>query len=311
MTPSYRLFALFFLFASTTAAATPDVSSIQSDLITPKVITGDPRPGKRVFQSLPGYEVSNVRHALYLPTDWGKGKSYPVIAEYTGNNGTVAGGKAAQGYGISGGKAFIWVTLPFVSEDGITDMDWWWGDPDRTASYAVKAVESICENWGGDPNAVILTGHSRGAIACNYIGLRNDKIAKLWLGMVPVSHYDNRRWGQTEAEQVRRVERLLRLGNTPQYVCGEYHLTENHKDQKLLSLVQEGNFATLAEVKRHLNIESILDQEGIRSHILQNHPTAKVTFDAFPWVNHYGDWILRDTPSREKLRSWVHDLVGR
>ena len=99
-------------------AATPDVTTISPDLVTPQVTSGDPTPGKRVLQTLPGYENSNVRHAIYLPTDWISGVTYPVIAEFTGNNGTVAGGKAAQGYGISGGKGFIWVTLPFVGEDG-------------------------------------------------------------------------------------------------------------------------------------------------------------------------------------------------
>ncbi len=217
---------------------------------------------------------------------------------------------AAQGYGISGGEGYIWVTLPFVSEDGLEDMDWWWGDPDRTADYAIAAVRSICEQWGGNPDAVILTGYSRGAIACNYIGLRNDAIAKLWLGMVPVSHYDNRAWKQTKAEQARRVERLRRLGNAPQYVCGEIHLAEKHTDPKLLAMVRERGFTDIETATRELNLKSILEQEGIRDFITQNYPDAKVTFDTFPWVNHYGDWILRETPSRMALRKWVSQLVA-
>ena len=128
--------------------ATPDVTAISPDLITPKVVSGDPMPARRVFRTLPGYEESNVRHALYLPTDWIEGETYPVIAEFTGNDGTVASGRASQGYGISGGEGYIWVTLPFVSEDGRKDMDWWWGDPDRTADYAKAAVELVCEQWG-------------------------------------------------------------------------------------------------------------------------------------------------------------------
>ena len=292
------------------AGSTPDVTTIAPDLVTPQVVSGDPIPGKRVFQTLPGYEKSTVRHALYLPTDWIKGETYPVIAEFTGNNGTVAGGKAAQGYGVSGGEGYIWITLPFVSEDGWKDMDWWWGDPDRTAGYAKAAVESVCKQWGGNPKAVILTGHSRGAIACNYIGLRNDAIAKIWLGMVPVSHYDNRRWNQTESEWALRVERLRRLGETPQYVCGETHLAEKHTDPRLLALVRERGFTDIETATRELNLKSILEQEGIREFITGNHPDAKVTFDTFPWVNHDGDWILRDTLARTQLREWVSQLVA-
>ena len=291
-------------------AQTLDVTTIPADLATPRVTQGEPKPGLRVLQALPGYESSTVRHALYLPTDWVKGRQYPVIAEFTGNGGTVAGGKAAQGYGISGGEGYLWVTLPYVSEDGQRDMDWWWGSPDRTADYAKAAIESICEEWGGHAAAVILTGHSRGAIACNYIGLRNDDIARLWLGMVAVSHYDNRSWKQTKAEQARRVERLRRLDRTPQYICGETHLAEKHNDRRLIAIIRERNFESIELATRELGLKSILDQEGIRKFVTENHPDGKFTFDTFPWVNHYGDWILRDTPARAKLRKWMNDLVA-
>ncbi|MFM7181077.1 MAG: hypothetical protein ACKO2G_06395 [Verrucomicrobiales bacterium] len=307
----YLLFSCAVLVLTKSASGSPpDVMSIPADLVMPQVISGDPAPGKRVLQALPEYQMSAVRHALYLPTDWKKGNTYPVIAEFTGNGGTVAGGKAVQGYGISGGKEFIWVTLPFVSEDRQEDMDWWWGDADRTADYAMKAIESICTQWGGNPKAVILTGYSRGAIACNYIGLRNDAIAKLWLGMIPVSHYDNRAWKQPEVEQSLRVERLRRLVTTPQYVCGEMQLAEKHNDQRLLALVRERGFTDIDSATRELNLKSILEQEGIRDFITQNHPDAKVTFDTFPWVNHDGEWIQRDTATRTSLRKWVSQLVA-
>jgi len=198
------------------------------DLTVPKVTTGEPAPGNRVLQALPAYKNSEVRHALYLPTDWEKGKTYPVIAEYAGNSMTVKMGVSEQGYGISGGKGFLWVCLPFVSKDGKKDERKWWGDPDKTAAYARAVIEDLCENWGGDRNAVILTGHSRGAIACNLIGLRDDETAKLWRAMVPVSHYDNLPGTQTPAEFKRNTERLRRLGATPQFVCGEHKYGNKH-----------------------------------------------------------------------------------
>jgi len=305
--PGILLIIELLLVAS---ASPPDVTKYPVDLHTPKVIQGEPEPGKRVLQALPAYEDSNVRHALYLPIDWIKDRTYPVIAEFTENGGTVAGGKATQGYGISEGEGYLWVTLPYVSEDGKQDMDWWWGSPDRTADYAQAAIESICETWGGNADAVILTGYSRGAIACNYIGLRNERIAKLWLGMVPVSHYDNRSWKQTKAEQAGRVTRLRRLGSTPQYICGEMHLAEKHNDRRLLAIVRERKFTSIDTATRELNLKSILEQEGIRQFVMENHPDGNFTFATFPWVNHYGDWILHDTPARMKLRKWVSDLVA-
>lgn len=307
-----RLLSLSILLGLTAMAigSPADVTTVAPDLVKPPVVSGEPLPGKRVLQSLAAFQNSSVRHALYLPTDWVKEESYPVIAEFSGNGGTVVGGQAEQGYGISGGKGFIWVTLPFVSEDGQKEMDWWWGNPDQTADYAKVAIESICNQWGGNANAVILTGYSRGAIACNYIGLRNDAMAKLWLGMVAVSHYDNRNWKQSEAEQALRVERLRRLGKTPQYVCGEMQLTDKHSDARLLSMVRERGFTDIAIATRELKLKSMLEVERIQNFIQQNHPEAVVTFDAFPWVNHDGGWILRDTPERTRLRKWVSQLVS-
>jgi hypothetical protein len=299
----------FVILVSGAYCESPDVLTIPPDLKVPKVTTGNPTPGKRVLQALPQYEGSAVRHALYLPTDWEEGKTYPVLVEYTGNNGTVKGGKACQGYGISGGKGFLWICLPYVSKDRKNDMDWWWGDPDLTAAYAMVAITDVCERWGGDPKAVILTGYSRGAIACNYIGLRNDDIARLWLAMVPASHYDNRRWGMSPAEFQRGPQRLKRLGNTPQYVCGEHHLAMKHNDPKLLKMVHDRRFDTFETAKRELGLIPMTQQEGIREFIIKNHPAANITFADFPWVNHTGDWILRDTPERLKLRAWVQNVL--
>ena len=298
------------IFVSDAFCEPSDVMTIPSDLKVPKVTIGQPVPGKRALQALPQYEESDVRHALYLPTDWEQGKTYPVLVEYTGNNGTVKGGKACQGYGISGGKGFLWLCLPYVSEDGENDMDWWWGDPDRTAAYAKTALTSVCKKWGGDPNAVILTGYSRGAIACNYIGLRNDDIAELWLGMVPASHYDNRRWGMSPDEFQRGPQRLNRLGDTPQYVCGEHHLATRHTDSKLLKMVHDRKIDDFETAKRELNLIPMTQQEGIREFIKKNHSEANITYADFPWVNHTGDWILRDTQERRKLRVWVQDLLA-
>ena len=90
-----------------------------------------------------------------------------------------------MGYGISGGKGFIWLCLPYLDGAGKRNVTKWWGTPPKrsalpTVAYAKKTVPWICETFGGDPKRVVLCGFSRGAIACNFIGLHDDEIARLW-----------------------------------------------------------------------------------------------------------------------------------
>ena len=58
-------------------------------------VTSDaPAAGKLVKVTVPEYAGTGVHHCLYLPTDWQKGKLYPVIVEYAGNQyGSVCSGK--------------------------------------------------------------------------------------------------------------------------------------------------------------------------------------------------------------------------
>ena len=61
-----------------------DIRDIQADLQVPQMASGDPTPGMRVKQRLPGYPDA-VYHALYLPNDWNRNKKYPIIVELAGN----------------------------------------------------------------------------------------------------------------------------------------------------------------------------------------------------------------------------------
>ena len=78
---------LVFLIVSmfTVAQNLPDINSAPQDLQTPPMENIHPAPGKRVKIILPEYRGTDVYHALYLPTDWEAGKTYPVIVEYAGN----------------------------------------------------------------------------------------------------------------------------------------------------------------------------------------------------------------------------------
>jgi hypothetical protein len=150
-----------------------------------------------------------------------KTKSWPLIVEFSGNGILPQDGNwTVNGWGISQGKDFVWLNLPFVSANfgnKTCAMRNWWGchpsacdlysgpsnkiclnasltpdkyDPVPTVKYAIAAVKQVMQRYNIDPSRVLLTGHSRGAIAVNYIGLWNDEIASLWTAFAPTSHYD-------------------------------------------------------------------------------------------------------------------------
>ena len=140
-----------------------------------------------------------------------------MIVEYAGNHvpaepvqhpGTVDA--MDMGYGISGGEDFIWVSMPFVSEDHQYNALTWWGDVGASVAYTKDTVASIINDYGGDPDAVFLSGFSRGAIGVNYIGLHDDEIASLWRGFHIHDHYDGQKnwsWTGGTLAQYRRKPR--------------------------------------------------------------------------------------------------------
>ena len=279
----------FFLAALCLAAglsAAPDLRTVKPDLALPPLSNAQAAAGSRVKETHPDWKGTSVYHVLYLPRDWRAGKSYPVLVEYAGNGpykgrfGDVSTGHpegSKMGYGISGGAGFIWVCLPYLNNAGKKNVTQWWGDaPQRdarpTVDYCKKAVPWICKKYGGDPKRVILCGFSRGAIACNYIGLHNDRIAKLWRAFIPYSHYDgvNERWGYPNADRKSALARLRRLGNRPQFICHE-----------------GGGVAAT----RHW-----VESTGIQ---------GQFTFRSTGFRNHNDAWLLRPSPARRTLREWL------
>jgi hypothetical protein len=298
------------LSAQPEASLPPDVMTLPADLENPAITPGEPAPGKMVLQSLPAYAGTEVAHALYLPTDWQKEERFPVIIEYLGNGSRVRDRKNF-GYALSGGKGFIWAVLPYVSSDRKRDMDWWWGDVGATVAYAKEAVPAICREWGGDPARVVLTGYSRGAIACNYIGLHDDQIARLWRAMIPVSHYDDAHtaWGMTAEERGRAPERLRRLGQIPQLICGEHSSpSARGSDAVLLERIKEKNLTSFAAAKSGLGLQPLTDLEGTRGFVTRHLPQGHITFIDLPWVNHESKVLSRDTPSRRQILDWLQQV---
>ena len=263
----------------------PDLSTVPPDLETPPMVLGDPAPGRRVRQTAPEWAGTDVYHALYLPTDWRPGARLPVIVEYAGNGdyrngfGDVSTGLVEGsnlGYGISGGEGFLWLCLPYVNTRDRCNQTQWWGDVEATVEYCKRAVRRTCEQWGGDPAALILCGFSRGAIACNYIGLHDDDVAALWRAFIPYSHYDGvLEWGYEGAHRASALERLRRLKGRPQFICNE--ITVEPTRQYLQSTGIAGDF----------------------------------TFCTIPFRNHNDRWALRDCASRREVRAWLASMIER
>jgi hypothetical protein len=266
-------------------AETPlrDFNSVPEDLVVPGVSEGAPAAGKRVRLTAPGFEDTAAHHTIYLPTDWTPGRKYPVLFEYAGNgdysnpklgdtcDGSVEG--CHLGYGLGGGKGFIWVCLPFVeiTNDKKQNAKLWWGDVEESVRYCQAAIDQTCAQFGGDPDALILCGFSRGAIACNFIGLHDDRIAARWRGFVCYSHYDGVRttWPYASADRASALVRLQRLQGRPQFICME----RSTKDT--------GDY---------------LRQTGV---------AGDFTFVPIPFPNHNDRWALRDIPERRQAREWL------
>ncbi len=263
----------------------PDVKSVPPDLKTPSIKDARPAPGERVKMVAPSYQGTYVYHALYLPTDWKKGKKYPVIVEYAGNGpyrneyGDTCSGKIEDcnlGYGISGGQGFIWVCLPCIGKGHKHNQLQWWGDLKATVEYCKTVVPSICEAYGGDPKAVFLAGFSRGSIACNFIGLHDDDIANLWRGLICHSHYDGvSNWPDAGSDSASVTTRLKRLKDKPQFISHE---------------------GSVDETQQYLE---------------KTFPKGHFTFQAIPYRNHTDSWVLRNIPQRKALRQWLTGILAK
>jgi len=245
---------------------------VATDLTVPTVTDGAPSPGARVRQFNKDYVDSRVYHALYLPTDWKADRKYPVIVEYAGNKwrtslGTVEG--SSLGYGVTSGKGVIWICMPYVNQQEMRNQETWWGDVDATVAYCKHTVKRICNEYGGDSDNVFIAGFSRGAIACNFIGLHDDEIAPLWRGFICHSHYDGvRKWGYPNSDRPAAAERLARLGNRPQFISQENSV------------------------------------DATQTYLKEAFPTGNFTFAPLKGVLHTDTWVLENRPERTALREW-------
>jgi hypothetical protein len=157
----------------------------------------------------------------------------------------------------------------------------WWGDkpsydPQPTLKHLRESIQSICRDFSGDEPKVVLAGFSRGAIACNYLGLHDDETAKLWCGFFAYSHYDGvKKWPYPGSDRESALARLKRLGDRPQFICGEG--------------------ANAQETESYLR--PLL-------------PNADLNFLSTGFRNHNDAWTLRPCEAREKAREWLKRVTS-
>jgi len=263
-----------------------------------------PAPGKRAAIAPEDYKNTAVHHMLYLPPDWQadwkkKNLRYPLIVEYSGNKFPASGstGKvedSALGFGLTDGRA-IWLNLPFISKGLQKNEDHWWSDEKATLAYAKTIVPQITEQYGADPDRVILCGFSRGAIAVNYLGLHDDEIAKLWSAFVTHDHFDGEKewpgttWGSPlAAYRQSAIERLARIKGRPYLVCQNPH--PGHIKSYLEKQTSLDNFTFLP-----VDTQKIL---GSFPNEIAVHP-------------HTDRWLLKPSGARLQARRWLQKALAR
>ena len=282
-----KFFIAAFLWFSPFCLSNESKTSLSSDLITPGMTEEDPAPGKKVKQISPEYQGTEVYHTLYIPTDWQEGKRYPVLVEYTGNKFPACGSTgevkgANLGYGLSGGKGFIWVSMPYIQKGRKENTVTWWGDRQATIDYCKDNLPRICDEFGGDPENLFICGFSRGAIACSYIGLADNEIAAFWKGMIAHDHFDGqRKWGYPQSDRASALERLARLKGRSVLVCGNANdYLKDHRDLASFTFLP-------VPVTQIFNIP-----EGLVIH------------------RHTDLWAHRYSPTRQIARDWLLDQVS-
>jgi len=244
---------------------------------------------------LPQYKNTCLYHLLRIPP--GRGGKLPVIIElapnrYPPSSNTGAMEDCRMGLGI-GQDDFIWAVCPFVNREHTGHETWWWGDEDMTEEYILSAVAGICGNYNGDAENVFLCGFSRGGIAASYIGLRSDRIAALWKGLIAHDHFDGaREWAGTDWGApfdryfAGACERLRRFPNGPVLV-------------------------TSVTPELRVGVERLFHR-CVNPNLTFLHVDLPGLYPCVPnkLSYHTDRWLLEDNDYSLQVRNWIRALVG-
>ncbi|MFI4910157.1 MAG: hypothetical protein ACIAQZ_00675 [Sedimentisphaeraceae bacterium JB056] len=270
------------------------VDEINQIELPPEMIGREPGSGKRVRQVAAEYRGTCIHHSLYLPLDWQPDKKYPVMVEYTGNYypGSGSTGKvedANLGYGLCGAKGWIWVVLPFIAKDHKHNEVTWWGDKQAAIDYCTINIPRICERFGGDMDSLFLCGFSRGAIAVNYIGLADERIASMWKGFITHDHYDGVKedWRYEDNGRESALERLKLLDGRRQLICANKDEFSQKTREYLSDKNKFGDF-TFIDVP----VEELFDIPN--QYFISSHTDL---------------WMSKDSDYRRRARQWLLNII--
>ena len=266
----------------------PDLRTIPPDVSVPQAKAGAAAAGRRTFVRLEG-QPAEICYVLSLPDGWDPTRRWPLFVELPGNggyrdaNGDRCSGlpeDCAMGHGLTEGRDWIWVCLPFLNGDGSAIARQWWGDapehdPAATLRFWRAALGDVQRRFLASPETVVLAGFSRGSIACNALGLHDDDTAAMWTAFLPCSHYDGvRSWPFPGSDRAAAERRLRRLGSRPQLIMGEGRQTEATRDY--------------------------LASTGIAM--------DQCTLLSTGFRNHSDRWALRPSAARSQARAWLQSL---
>jgi len=294
----------FVPLVESTTTAPRMLQLVSPDVHLPSLSSGPATAGKRLLEKLATTEQPAATefsladgepyHVVGLPTDWQPGKSYPLLVELAGNGpyknllGDFNSGRVEDGelsWGLSGGDCWITLAVPFLNNAGDQPVVQWWGnpptyDPQATIDYLERAVEQVCQRYGADPERIVLTGFSRGSLACSYIGLANDQVAKRWRGLLCYSHVDGvREWPYPNSDAQAAAVRWRRFAGRP-----------------VLIMHESGGLTGPTQSQTEQFLQSQKLGQGISLQQTQ-------------FLNHDDAWALRPSPARQDARKWLAEVV--
>lgn len=136
-------------------------------------------------------------------------------------------------------------------------------------------------SFGGDPDRVLITGWSRGAIATNAIGLHDDDTSKLFRAFIPYSHLDGDCGWVDGSNATALAQRWTRLGGRPTLYLGECAVATQAGPEWLTKIGFNGTPAV-----------------------------SGMEFMTTGFANHNDAWVLRNSTARTYMRNWLKRVLA-
>jgi hypothetical protein len=287
-----------------------DVWDAVPDVFLPPLTVGLPAPGQRAVVRSGESADSIAYHTVTLPTDWRPGQRYPVLVEWAGNGpyvndlGDRSSGRVEDGalaHGLAGGDGWIVLCLPFLNGAATANVTQWWGDapaydPGPTQRYAAKAIDEVCEKWGGDRSKLVLVGFSRGSIACNAVGMSTPELASRWRGLVCFSHFAGvRDWPPPNTHKAEAIKLLSLMNDRDYFILAE-------------SRVAGTGTGAAAGARGDAALKGSGMLEETRQFLAGVKTQDRIRFMSTGFLNHSDRWTLVPSLARDEVRAWLQAI---